>query len=1173
MGNFFSIRFRNKIEFKILFIFLCLVCSFHYTNAQTTKTIKAGAFIVDMGVVPQTVGNGLKPYGLIYELLKNYQVPILWSINPTKLKDGIDFSIGANNYKGGPFIIEADYRTDSVNARILAWQALGVVGVTTTAPLTVPVGTTLIKAPNWTLDKQNGLVAIPYFTNAGIPSTAYGGSVADNWKNPADLGACDDVFIMPHADPTWATHKNLLDWNLNAKGGIWLGCSAGSHLEGMFNPADFTQQTNFLTEKIGLPSGTGPSYQNALKLAENHEDGIPPYTYDPKLQSDPIMQFMDILDNAVLNGAERIYIPLSAGWRATTNIGIYQAGNAEIVDTAKNHRAAIIAWGYAFGDVNRGKVFIEASHKFNSGGDGGTAAVATSTKKKGKSIDEDPRDASSNRIASNSIKALDNDEENSIPGTTQIAAQRVFFNFSFTAAVGKDVVPTITGLPNNAQVMYSGQTLPLAVTVPTGSNINSYTVQWSSSSGGTFSPSATSASTTFIAPAKTGICQLSVTITDGCKRVYFDSKPVDIQCQMTISPKINDVCYSTIPNGGSIFLDISNGAGPFVWKYKKTGATDSVSGTGTTISGLSAGTYGVTVKGSNGIGCVATFNATLVNLNSFIVATNTTTNLTSYGANNGAATISVTGSNPTYTYLWSNGATTQNLSSIAAGNYSVTVTDSKGCKATLANDIVITQPASIEVTPTLTNVNCNGNNTGAISLAISGGATPYTFAWEDGVTTQNRTSLIAGTYSLTITDANGSTKKLGYTITQPIAALNVSETHNNLSCSNSAAIGTISLTVTGGTTAYTYAWSKTGDGSFNPTTQNLSSLGIGTYSVTVTDNKACQVSKTIMITKPAAIAISSINANLTCNASADGSATVTVTGGTGTYTYAWTGPSSYTASTKNITSLAAGNYTLTVTDANSCTSNLSTSITQPAAIVVTPTITNVNCNGQTTGAASIVISGGTASYTYAWSDGSALSSRTGLAAGNYTFTVNDANSCKKASSIAITQPALLSVSETHTNLPCSNSASIGTITLTVAGGASPYTYAWTKTGVGAYSATTKNISSLGNGNYNVTITDANSCVASSSIEITKPTALSISSSISQPTCPPLADGSITLTVTGGTGTYSYNWGGGVVTQNRSSIGPATYNVTVTDANGCTNTISPILTYQNPSPITPSNIKH
>jgi hypothetical protein len=940
----------NKFIVQFSFI-LILVTGFCFPlNAQTSKTIKSGAFIVDMGVLPQTVGNSLKPYGLIYDLLKNYQVPILWSINPNKTKDGVDFSIGTTNFSGGPFIIEADYRTDSVNAHIAAWQALGVVGTTTTAPVTVPVGTTLIKAPNWTLDKQNGSVAVPYFVNAGIPDVAYGGSSSTGWKDPSQLGGCDDLFIMPHADPAWATHGYLLDWNLTYKGGIWLGCSAGSHLEDMFNPADFTKQTNFLSEKTGLASGSGPYSENALKLAANHNDGTPPYTYDPKLQSDPIMQFMGILDGAVTSGAETIYIPLAPGWRSTTKVGIYQSNNTEKIDTALKHRAAVIAWGQGFGDINRGKVFIEASHQFNSssswggstgggsggGSGGGGSGSGGGGSYTGHSVDDDPR-IKSNSYSSggsgsgSSSGTSSTSTTSSSPTPEQVAAQRVFFNFSFTAAVGKDIVPTISGLPQNAQVLYSGQTLPLSVSVPAGVNLNTYTIKWSSSGGGTFSPSATAANATFTAPAQTGICQLSVTITDACGRVFFDSKPVDIQCQMTITPGIGDPCYAT-PNGGSIALNVTNGAGPFVWKYKKVGAVDSVAGSGPTITGLNAGTYGVTVKGSNGVGCVATFNATLTALNAFSVATNSSTNLTSYGSNDGAASITVTGSNPTYSYLWSNGATTQNLSGVAAGTYSVTVTDSKGCKATLPSNITLTQPPAMVVTPTITNVDCYGNSTGAISISISGGASPYTYQWNDGVSTQNRTSLKAGNYTVTVTDVNGASKATGFSVTQPSAALTLSETHSNLVCSNSAANGTVSLTVTGGTISYTFAWTKSSDGTYSSTSQNLTNLSTGTYNVNVTDNKGCTANKSIIITKPSALNISSSITAPTCAPATDGAINLSVSGGTSSYTYNWGGG----ITSQNRSSLGAGTYSVTVTDVNGCTATSSSTLSYQNPNPVTP---------------------------------------------------------------------------------------------------------------------------------------------------------------------------------------------------------------------------------------------
>ena len=858
-----------------------------------------------MGVLPQTVANGLKPYGMIYDLMKNYQVPILWSINPSKAKDGIDFTIGTKNFSGGPFIIEKDFITTDVAARIAYWQTQGVVGVTTVAPLLdVPVGTTLYKAPNWTLDKQNGLIAIPYFTNAGIPSTAYGGPTSATWKNPADLNACDDLFIMPHADPAWLTHGNLYEWNTSFKGGIWLGCSAGSHLEDMFDnvaPVDLTKQTNFLSEKTGSSSGAGPYSQNALILAANHNNGKSPYTYDPTLQGDPIMQFMGIFDAAVSSGAETVYIPLAPGWRTTTKVGVYDPDHTQKVDALDKHRAAIIAWGPGFGSTSNGRVFMEASHSFN-----GTAPA-------------------------------------------NIAAQRVFFNFSFTSAlgvVGKEVIPVISGLPTGT-VLFSGQSLNLGITLPAGVDLvrDGYTIQWTSSGGGAFSPNSTTQNVSFTAPSNLGIAQLKVTLTDGCARATFDSKPVDIQCLMNVTPAVTDICNGASSTSGAIQLNVTNGTGPYVWKYLKTGAVDSVSGSGTNLTGLIAGTYGFRIVGGNGAGCVAKVNATVTALPAFSVASSPPSNITSYGASDGAATITVTGGTPSFRYNWSNGATTQNLSNVAAGTYSLTVTDSKNCIANLPSSITLTQPPSLSITPNVTNVACYGQSSGTISLTISGGATPYSFLWNDGVSTQDRTGLKAGTYTVTLTDANGVVRAQGITVTQPSAELTATATATNLLCSNSAANGTVSLSVAGGTATYTYAWTKIGDGAYSASTQNISSLDIGTYNVTVTDAKGCTLAKSAIITKPSALTISASTTDPTCPADAtsnnnDGTITLSVSGGTGSYSYAWSGPTRFISPGNLATAnhLTVGAFVATVTDDNNgCTATYNKTLVAQKLNSVAPT--------------------------------------------------------------------------------------------------------------------------------------------------------------------------------------------------------------------------------------------
>ena len=143
---------QRRIQIQLFLLLLSF--SPFLLRGQTNETFTSGAFIINMGVVPQTIGNGLKPYGMIYDLIKNYSVPIKWIISSTKLKDGIDFSYAGTDYKGGPFIIPAEYRNATINARIAYWQTQGVVGTTTTAAITVPVLYTLRTVPTWTLDSR-----------------------------------------------------------------------------------------------------------------------------------------------------------------------------------------------------------------------------------------------------------------------------------------------------------------------------------------------------------------------------------------------------------------------------------------------------------------------------------------------------------------------------------------------------------------------------------------------------------------------------------------------------------------------------------------------------------------------------------------------------------------------------------------------------------------------------------------------------------------------------------------------------------------------------------------------------------------------------------------------------------------------------------------------------------
>lgn len=781
-----------------------LVFTIGYSQSSTPTSIPSGSFIVNLGITPQTIANGLKPYGMVYDLLANYHVPVSWIINSSKVKDGIDFSYNGTDYKGGSFIILAGFRTSAVNARITYWQGLGVVGVTTNSATTVPLYATLYSAPRWTLDHQNGAIAVNFFNNAGIPSTAYGGSSSSAWPYPSQLTCCDDIFVMPHADPTWATHQHLLDWNLTCKGYIWLGCHAGSALNDMFDNVtpDYSKETNFLVSKTGPASGAGPYSQNSLILWGNHSSGTPPYTYD--YPTDPVMQFIGTLDAATQNGSEQVYLPYTTnagangGWLATTKVGVSQQivphPNRMAPINDPKTLPAILAWGYAFGDENRGKEMMEASHN-----------IANST------------------------------------GTANVAAQRAFFNFSFQSGLEKTVAPAMNEIPN---LVFSGTPYTLTFTLPAGASISNYTILWSSGCGGTFTPNATSQTVQWTPPtvAVPTTCSVSVQITDACGRITFDTHIVTIQqCSLSVTPTVTKpTCFGGAD--GAISMVISGGSAPFSWSWSRTNPTGGpTTGSGTSITGLIAGTYTVTV--TNSAGCSGTFTSQ-VTQPAQLTATKTIFDANCFGGN-GSIDLTVVGGTVPYTYSWADlpgSPDPEDRTGIAAGTYTVTVTDSKGCTASVS--AAVGQPISaLNLSATQTNVSCYGGSNGAIDLTVTGGTSPYTYNWGSGITTEDRTALIAGTYTVIVTDAKGCTATLSKTIPPP-TALSLSSVLTPETCPGNAN-GAINLIVSGGTPTYTYSWA---DMPGSPDPEDRTGLTAGTYSVIVTDTNGCSASLSAIIT-------------------------------------------------------------------------------------------------------------------------------------------------------------------------------------------------------------------------------------------------------------------------------------------------------------------------------------
>ena len=464
-----------------------------------------------------------------------------------------------------------------------------------------------------------------------------------------------------------------------------------------------------------------------------------------------------------------------------------------------NHRAAVLAYGRAYGDVNRGYAMLEAAHNL------------------GKTTE-----------------------------TANIAAQRAFFNFSILSAIERAVTPAITRA-GTSDTLYSGVPINFSFTLPNGANVADYTIKWTASCGGTFSPNATQQSVSFTPGSVTAAtpCIVYVTVNDACGRTFSNDYKIVIACSINVAATGNNPTCGA--SNGVISYAVTGARTPYAYNWTRGAATGS--GTGTTISGLVAGTY------------------------------------------------------------------------------NVTVTSADGCSKVFAQTLTAATPLSI--TATSTPVSCFGTSTGTINTTPTGGITPYTYNWGGGVATQNRTALAAGTYTITVTDASSCTASTSSTVTTPSVRLSVSGTTTAATCG--ATNGTINITAAGGTSPYTYNW---GGG---VTTEDRTTLAAGIYTVTVTDARACTAVQSFTVTQPSSLALSNVLTHPTCPApTADGAIDLSVTGGTAPYTYNWGGG----ITTQDRTGLVAGTYNVTATDATGCTATLSATLTAQNALPTPPTTVN-----------------------------------------------------------------------------------------------------------------------------------------------------------------------------------------------------------------------------------------
>lgn len=583
---------------------------------------------------------------------------------------------------------------------------------------------------------------------------------------------------------------------------------------------------------------------------------------------------------------------------------------------------------------------------------------------------------------------------------------------------------------------------------------------------------------------------------------------------------------------GTATVAVSGGTVPYTYLWN-----DGLSQTTTTAGNLGAGTYSVVVKDSNNCAVSTSID---VDYTGGLSADTTVTNVTCFGNSNGQASVNASGGDGNYSYLWSNNETTATISGLSAGTYAVTVSDGNGCS--YFKTAVVSQPQTLALDLDVNSSTCFGTADGSINLTSTGGTMPHTFAWSTGPITEDLSSLDTGSYSVIVTDALGCTANALAQISQP-NIMTVAFAKQDVKCF-SGNDGRIEISVNGGTAPFSYLWNST------DTTQNLTGITIGNYSVTVTDANGCQASNDTLINEPTELLISAVATHLECNSGGNGEINLSVSGGVPNYFYQW----SNNEVTQDLVGLSGGFYDITVTDFNGCTKNLSVAVAEPDTIELTLSSTLAGC-GMSDGTASVSVTGGTPSYNYSWLPSNQTSTNaTGLAAGIYNIIITDANGCIKNDTVAINNPNGPTLALTGNNTKCYGSTD-GSISIDLSGAAQPYTYyvvygSDTLENISGAIAGTYTTDSLAPGTYWVSATDAAGCNTIKAVSINQPSIVTVSGSITHVVCYGGNTGAINITAAGGTSPYTYAWSNSTSAEDLADVSKGSYIVTVTDANSC-----------------------
>ena len=634
----------------------------------------------------------------------------------------------------------------------------------------------------------------------------------------------------------------------------------------------------------------------------------------------------------------------------------------------------------------------------------------------------------------------------------------------------------------------------------------------------------------------------SVTITDASNDQLIATVDIGAPDPIIVNTISNQPANCNGENSGSAEILASGGTPGYSYNWGN-GSFDPIQ------NNLAAGTYNITVTDQNN--CTAIHIVTISEPAPLLINIETLNQPSCNGDSDGSITVSAQGGNGGYVFNWLTGAGDPNggtLTNIGAGTYEVEVFDSEGC---ISNSLItLGEPELLEISTSSTDVSCTDGTDGTASVSINGGTPDYEIVWSTGETTSTVNNLTPGDYSVTVTDANFCFVTTSVTVNQPDSPVSVSIiTDQNPSCGNSN--GQLSALGMGGTPGYEYEWSN------GSTSILINNIPAGMYAVTVTDMNGCTSSATTTLVEDSDITLAANNVvNNICFGDANGEATISAAGGDGSYTYEW----SNGGTNPTETNLAAGIYTITVSDGTGCSSQIQIEITEPAELSAGEEITNLSCFESGDGSIILSPSGGTGNITINWGIGGNDLEKENLIAGSYNVTLTDESNCTKTFALVVSQPDELMANAIATSPSCMDSND-GEITIMPSGGTSPYTILWS-TG-----DTTLSIQNLSAGDYAVTITDTMDCQLITEFTLDDPLPVDITASLQNPICFGDNNGSIVANLPNNGIDYTILWSTGDTTLTIENLNAGTYSLTITDDAGCPTITEFVL--EDPSEIDPN----